>query len=54
MVKLLLDKGADVNILNKSGSSPLHAALANGFTSVGDILRARGAKDLGTSSESSK
>ena len=31
---LLLEKGADVNLATKSGSSPLHAAIENGFTPV--------------------
>jgi ankyrin repeat protein len=45
-VRLLLDKGADANLCNKAGSSPMHAALENGFGPVGVLLKERGGKDI--------
>jgi len=53
VVRLLLEKGAAVNLGNKAGSSPLHAALENGFAPVAQILRAGGGKDLGSNPDGS-
>ena len=44
VVKLLIDKGADVTARNKAGKTPLAAAEENGFKEVASALRARGAK----------
>jgi ankyrin repeat protein len=43
VVKLLLGRGAVVNAANKSGATPLHAAVANGFDQVAEVLRSHGA-----------
>jgi ankyrin repeat protein len=43
-VELLLARGAAVNAANKSGATPFHAAMANGFGQVAAVLRAHGAK----------
>jgi ankyrin repeat protein len=44
VVQLLLEKGADVNAKNKAGTTPLKAALDNGFEEIVALLRTRGAK----------
>ena len=44
VVKLLLEKGADMNARNQAGKSPLQSAEENGFTEIAALLRARGAK----------
>jgi ankyrin repeat protein len=44
VVELLLARGADPNAANKAGSTPLHAAVANGFDQVAAALRAHGAR----------
>ena len=44
VVKLLSTRGADVNAANKSGATPLHAAVTNGFDQVAAAFRAHGAK----------
>jgi ankyrin repeat protein len=44
VVALLLARGADANIRNRAGVSPLRAAIANGHKETGDLLRHHGAK----------
>jgi ankyrin repeat protein len=46
VVQLLLAKGADPNLCNKAGASPLHAAIENRFPEVAGLLRSRGGQDL--------
>jgi ankyrin repeat protein len=43
-VELLIARGAAVNTANKSGATALHAAEANGFDQVAEVLRAHGAR----------
>ena len=44
VLELLIAKGADINATNKSGASPLQAAVTNGFEDAARLLRAHGAK----------
>jgi ankyrin repeat protein len=44
VVGLLLEKGADPNIVNLEGWSPLHAALVNGYKDIAGRIRARGGR----------
>jgi len=44
VVKLLVEKGADVNLATRAGATPLHAALSNEFDEVAALLRAHGAR----------
>ena len=44
VAKLLLAKGAEVSIASKEGGTPLHAAVANGFTDIAEAIRSRTAK----------
>jgi hypothetical protein len=44
LVRLLLDKGADPNVLNYRGMTPLHVAAAAGETESAELLLARKAK----------
>jgi len=46
VVQVLLDRGADVNLTNKAGATPLHAAVVNGYTAVSTLLKSHGGKDL--------
>jgi ankyrin repeat protein len=46
VVDLLLANGADPNLCNKTGASPLHAALENGFDVIAAKIRAKGGRDL--------
>jgi ankyrin repeat protein len=43
VVELLIARGADVNARNRSGGTPLQAAVANGFAGVARILKEHGA-----------
>jgi uncharacterized protein len=43
VVTVLLERGADPNIREKNGHGALHAASANGFSSIADLLRKHGA-----------
>ncbi len=43
-VEILLGAGADVDEANPAGDTPMHAAAANGFTAVIELLADRGAK----------
>jgi ankyrin repeat protein len=43
VVKLLLDKGADVNVAQKDGATALHAAASEGHTETVKLLLDRGA-----------
>ncbi|MHC4477687.1 MAG: ankyrin repeat domain-containing protein [Planctomycetota bacterium] len=43
VVKLLLDKGADVNMGNEGSETPLHYAARHGYTTVMNILLEHGA-----------
>ena len=45
LVRLLLEKGADVNAVNKDGKTPLDLAEENGNKEVVDILRHYSEKD---------
>ena len=45
VVSLLLARGADPNVPNKSGHGALRAASGNGFTATAARLRAHGAAD---------
>ena len=38
IVKLLLDTGADNDVKDKHGKTPLDLALARGYTNIGEIL----------------
>jgi ankyrin repeat protein len=42
-MRLLLDRGADVNARQQLGFTPLHAAAGNGDTAMADLLLSRGA-----------
>jgi uncharacterized protein len=44
VVRLLVDAGADVNLTDSSGVSPLAHARARGFTSIVSMLTAKGAR----------
>ncbi len=44
--RLLLEQGADINKINRSGDSPLAYAESQGRTAVADFLRAHGAKSI--------
>ena len=43
-VRLLVDAGADVNLADKDGTTPLEHARRRGFTEIARILRAAGAR----------
>jgi len=43
IVRLLLEKGADVNVTNTSGATPLHIACFNGKTDIARVLLDHGA-----------
>ena len=43
MVRLLLDRGADVNVRDRGGRAPLHLACMNGHTDTVRLLLDRGA-----------
>ena len=43
MVKLLVDNGADINIRNKYGNTPLHIASINGNNKIIWYLKSHGA-----------
>ena len=45
VVALLLARGADPNIGNNHGASPLHTAIAGGYESIAERIRARGGRD---------
>ena len=45
IVKLLLDKGADVNAKSKDGDTALKAASVKGHTEIVELLKAHGAKE---------
>lgn len=44
-VKLLIEKGADVNVKDKKGNTPLKNALSHGKTDIAEFLREAGAKE---------
>ncbi|WP_331436762.1 ankyrin repeat domain-containing protein [Gordoniibacillus kamchatkensis] len=44
IVRLLIDHGADVNIKDKDGVSPLTHANARGFVAIADMLVKAGAR----------
>lgn len=44
-VKLLIEKGADVNAKDKNGNTPLKNALSHGKTEIAEFLREAGAKE---------
>jgi hypothetical protein len=44
MIEFLLDKGADINGTNDSGSTPLHTAAWQGNVAIAELLIAGGAK----------
>jgi ankyrin repeat domain-containing protein 50 len=46
VVKILLDKGADPNLCNKSNEAPLYWAVINGNHEMQDLLLGNGATDL--------
>ena len=41
-VKRLIASGADVNVINNRGETPLDTAIRNGATRLADLLRAHG------------
>ncbi len=43
MIRLLLAKGADVNVKDNAGETPLHSAAMNGSVDVTTLLLANGA-----------
>ncbi|KAK1991098.1 putative histone-lysine N-methyltransferase, H3 lysine-9 specific, partial [Colletotrichum falcatum] len=43
VVKLLVDKGADVTVSNENGWTPLNAASSNGYLEVVKLLVDKGA-----------
>lgn len=45
LVKLLLRRGADPNLLNHSGNSALHFCFGYSYTDLGEYLVQKGAKD---------
>jgi len=44
VVKLLLDRGANVNSADKYGKTPLFLASANGYSDIVNNLKLKGAK----------
>jgi len=44
VVELLIARGGDVNARNKSGTTPLAAAEANGFPEIVKLLKQHGAR----------
>ena len=44
VVALLLEKGADPNIVNREGWSPRHSAVVNGYKDIADKIRAHGGR----------
>ena len=45
IVRLLLDHGADVNVKNKAGSTPLAIAVEKGRKAIAELLRRHGARE---------
>ena len=43
IVKLLLERGAEIHALNGEGETPYQASLAWGYREIGDLLREHGA-----------
>jgi len=43
IVEALLEKGADINLLNGQGYSPLHVAFGAGHPAIAELLLSRGA-----------
>ena len=43
IVKLLLERGADVHALNGDGQTPYQLSLAYGYREIADLLREHGA-----------
>ncbi len=43
MVRLLLDRGADVNVIYPDGSTALHAAARQGYKGIVQLLLEKGA-----------
>ena len=43
-IKLLIEKGADVNAKNKNGSTPLRLAEIEGFSEIAEYIRQHGGK----------
>ncbi|WP_053070702.1 ankyrin repeat domain-containing protein [Halomonas sp. PR-M31] len=44
IVELLVDAGADVNLADNDGTTPLQHAKARGYTEIAEILEKAGAK----------
>src|SRR5439155_470119 len=44
IVRMLLDRGADVHAVRDGGHTPLDDAMEKGHAAIADLLRARGAK----------
>jgi ankyrin repeat protein len=45
LVKLCMRRGADLNIRNLNGQTPLHFAFGYGYTELGEYLVQKGADD---------
>jgi ankyrin repeat protein len=45
MVRLLLEKGAMIDVKNREGKSALDIALQGGHREISELLKARGATD---------
>jgi ankyrin repeat protein len=49
-IRLLLDRGADINDVRRVGDSPLTTALKSGNDWVAEVLRERGALEISAGS----
>ncbi len=45
VVQALIGKGADINVQNEAGLTPLQIAVRKGYPAIADLLRKNGAKD---------
>ncbi|MBF0330722.1 MAG: ankyrin repeat domain-containing protein [Candidatus Omnitrophica bacterium] len=51
MVQLLIDHGADLNVIGRNGTTPLAAALSQGYNDVANVLRKSGAELISDTDE---